>query len=173
MGGRPVWNDQSMSNGRPQLSSVDGKAFGIVFEGYQHNRDWDGPFTTEADAQGALESEVSDPEDGKVVEWNQRQQQLAKQMDHYGIHPNGDYDFDELIEALAGDREVPRYGAISCDETYTIVRLASTPEEAAELLADAVNTGTLDEPVGVVDLDTGQMARPNVSVQVTLDAFSD
>jgi hypothetical protein len=162
-----------MSGERPQLSSVDGKAFGIVFDGFQSLRDWDGPFTSEAEAQQALEAEAPTAEDGKVVQWNQRQQQLAQTMDHYGIHPTANYDFDELLEALAGEREVPRYGAISADETYAIVRLASTPEEAAELLADAVNSGTLDEPIGVVDLDTGQMARPNVSVQVTLDAFGD
>jgi hypothetical protein len=157
---------------KPQLSSVNGKAYGIVFGTSQDLRDWDGPFSTGDEAQAALDAEGAlDPDDGLIVEWSQRQQQLARTMDHHGIHPNVDYQYDELMEALAGERECPRYGAISADETYVIVRLAATPEEAAELLADAVNTGTLDEPVGVVDLDTGQMARPNVSVAVTLSPF--
>jgi hypothetical protein len=159
---------------RPDLTELDatGEQYGLILEGSTlEARAWSGPFATKeaAEKEVAKLAGLGFPIASHVVTWDARRVALAKAMDERGIHPNDDYDFSDLIDILAGERECGRYGAIKHDETYSVIDVCDTLEEAAASLQNSIGEDTLNSPEGVLDLDTGKLASPKVSVSVSFD----
>jgi hypothetical protein len=125
----------------------------------------------------------------------QRRERLRTLMDEHRCwpfaHENGPkyQDYDSTYAELAGEylgvevndagdeiplegenAEIPRYAAISYDETYSMIDLCETLPQAIRAEGN-VGEEYLMNPGGVIDLDTGERIETVTVVGMTREAF--
>lgn len=112
-----------------------------------------------------------------------RHDRLQELADDYHRSRYGDY--DDTYEEFAATyglkwkdddaevmevRDIPRYASLASDETYGLINVFETVQEAVQDQVGIVGNGdTLNSPAGVVDLDTGKRIE-YVMVALTKDS---
>lgn len=104
------------------------------------------------------------PNGPKYQDYDDAYQDLAE---HLGVFVNADGE----EEPLDGEGSaIPRYAALSSDETYTMIDLTETLHGA--ILAEGdIGSDTLMNPAGIYDLDTGETIATR-TVGMTAEAFT-
>lgn len=108
-----------------------------------------------------------------IAERAQRHRALSQLREMLNLHPNPDYDHEDITERLDGDRHIERFVAISEDETYSFVELFETLPEGEKSLTERTGESTGGNPVGILDLDTGKLFRPLIRVVVDRKSPAD
>lgn len=114
----------------------------------------------------------------------QRTERLEAMVLDWHRHGAGDYEdtFDEFRATYLGfkagdeepsdilpEKEIPEWAAIVGDETYSLISLHETKREAIIAVGRNIGESTLNNPIGVYNMDTGESVA---IVTVTLSAES-
>jgi hypothetical protein len=118
------------------------------------------------DQGGKVSNQTFDQREEYIKTQARRKRNLKKLADNYHRGKYGDYedtyeDFYNMYLAPRNELPIPRYASCAEDETYGMLYLFETEEEAVNDQAEIPSTGdTLNVPAGVHDLDHADSKDP-------------